>query len=123
METFGSVTFLEIDKRKGFAYVDFSDAEALLKAINASPISIAQGTVQVLERKDKKPTTPAPTQNNTSEKAASDAPATATPTSSDKPKRSNRGRGRRGGGGAGSAGVGNNSASNDSAPPAAPVAG
>ncbi|KAK8087423.1 Regulator of nonsense-mediated decay- UPF3 [Apiospora phragmitis] len=111
METFGSVTFVEIDKRKGFAYVDFGDAAALAKAIAASPVTIAQGTVQVLERKDKKPaatatpgaTTPAAAAQSTTppEKAAPEAPAATatTPTTSEKPKRGRGGRGRRGGGG------------------------
>ncbi|KAK7921563.1 hypothetical protein PG985_009585 [Apiospora marii] len=109
METFGTVTFVEIDKRKGFAYVDFGDQAALAKAIAASPVSIAQGTVQVLERKDKKPaaaaapaasTTPAAAQSTPAEKAAPESPAAATtPTTSEKPKRGRGGRGRRGGGG------------------------
>jgi regulator of nonsense transcripts 3 len=52
---FGTITFVEIDKRKGFAYVDFSENEALVKAAGASPLQVGQATVQVLERKDKKP--------------------------------------------------------------------
>lgn len=52
METFGAVSRVEIDKRKGFAYVDFVDSESLKKAMAANPTRIAQGTVQVLERKD-----------------------------------------------------------------------
>lgn len=52
METFGAVSRVEIDKRKGFAYVDFVDSEGLKKAMAANPTRIAQGTVQVLERKD-----------------------------------------------------------------------
>lgn len=109
MEAFGTVTFVEIDKRKGFAYVDFGDQAALAKAIAASPVSIAQGTVQVLERKDKKPaaaaapaasTTPAAAQSAPAEKATPESPAAATtPTTSEKPKRGRGGRGRRGGGG------------------------
>ncbi|KAL8380910.1 hypothetical protein RB595_005279 [Gaeumannomyces hyphopodioides] len=53
MQAFGTVTFVEMDKRKGFAYVDFADHDCLVKAIAASPVSVAQATVQVLERKDK----------------------------------------------------------------------
>lgn len=53
LEAFGAVTFVEIDRRKGFAYADFTDHDGLTKAIAASPISVAQGTVQVLERRDK----------------------------------------------------------------------
>ena len=48
---FGSVKKVEIDKKKGFAYVDFAEAESLQKAIKASPIKVAQGQVVVLERK------------------------------------------------------------------------
>jgi len=48
---FGAVNKVEIDPRKGFAYVDFVDPESLQKAITASPIKVAQGNVQVLERK------------------------------------------------------------------------
>lgn len=53
MRAFGSIDKVEIDKRKGFAYVDFAEPEGLLKAMAASPIKIAQGAVQVLERKEK----------------------------------------------------------------------
>jgi regulator of nonsense transcripts 3 len=55
MEVFGTVSHVEIDKRKGFAYVDFVEPEGLVKAMAANPTKIAQGTVQVLERKDPKP--------------------------------------------------------------------
>ena len=48
---FGSINKVEIDKKKGFAYVDFTDPESLQKAIKASPIKVAQGQVVVLERK------------------------------------------------------------------------
>ncbi|KAI0130983.1 Smg-4/UPF3 family-domain-containing protein [Daldinia grandis] len=89
METFGPVTFVEIDKRKGFAYVDFGDHDGLVKAVSASPISVAQGTVQVLERKEIKKSTQTPTQ------PASDKTSIETPP--DRPKRGGRGRGRRGG--------------------------
>jgi regulator of nonsense transcripts 3 len=53
MKTFGGIDRVEIDKRKGFAYVDFAEPEGLRKAMAASPIKIAQGAVQVLERKDR----------------------------------------------------------------------
>ncbi|KAI1799167.1 Smg-4/UPF3 family-domain-containing protein [Daldinia bambusicola] len=89
MESYGPVTFVEIDKRKGFAYVDFGDHDGLVKAISASPISVAQGTVQVLERKETKKSTQPPTQ------PASDKTSNETPP--DRPKRGGRGRGRRGG--------------------------
>ncbi|ORY15562.1 Smg-4/UPF3 family-domain-containing protein [Clohesyomyces aquaticus] len=53
LKVFGTVEKVEIDKRKGFAYVDFAKPEGLQKAIAASPIKVAQGAVQVLERKEK----------------------------------------------------------------------
>ncbi|CAI7665946.1 unnamed protein product [Penicillium glandicola] len=49
---FGTVTKVEIDKKKGFGYVDFAEPEALRKAIAASPVSVAQSQVVVLERKE-----------------------------------------------------------------------
>lgn len=101
MEVFGPVTFVEIDKRKGFAYVDFGDDDSLRKAMASSPVAVARGTVQVLERKkEKKPATPAPTQPATNDGATGDAPAAAPTPASDRPKRGGRGRGRRGGGNA-----------------------
>lgn len=48
---FGTVTKVEIDKKKGFAYVDFAEPEGLQNAMRASPVAIAQGSVVVLERK------------------------------------------------------------------------
>ena len=48
---FGTVTKVEIDKKKGFAYVDFAGPDGLQKAIEASPVKVAQGQVVVLERK------------------------------------------------------------------------
>ena len=48
---FGTVTKVEIDKKKGFAYINFSSSDALQKAIAASPVNVAQGQVVVLERK------------------------------------------------------------------------
>lgn len=49
---FGAVTRVEIDKKKGFGYVDFAGPEGLRKAIAASPVSVAQSQVVVLERKE-----------------------------------------------------------------------
>jgi regulator of nonsense transcripts 3 len=49
---FGKVTKVEIDKKKGFGYVDFADADGLQKAIAASPVTVAQSQVVVLERKN-----------------------------------------------------------------------
>lgn len=48
---FGTISKVEIDKKKGFAYVEFADPESLQTAIKASPIKVAQGQVVVLERK------------------------------------------------------------------------
>lgn len=48
---FGNVTKVEIDKKKGFAYVDFAEPEGLQKAMGASPVPVAQSNVVVLERK------------------------------------------------------------------------
>jgi len=93
LEAFGTVTSVEIDKRKGFAFVDFSDHDGLAKAMSGSPVTVGQTTVQVLERKDKKApaTTPASgTPGNNAEK----------PEKSEKSEKSS-GRGRRGRGGGG----------------------
>ncbi|POR32370.1 Regulator of nonsense transcripts UPF3 [Tolypocladium paradoxum] len=54
LDAFGTITLVDVDKRKGFAYVDFAEHESLIKAVTASPVQVAQTTVQVLERKDKK---------------------------------------------------------------------
>ncbi|RKL29685.1 hypothetical protein BFJ72_g11885 [Fusarium proliferatum] len=89
LSSFGTITFVEIDKRKGFAYVDFAEHEGLVKAVTASPITVAQGTVQVLERKDKKPA-------NTNANAATTAP---TPVVGSAAPEKASGRGRRGRGG------------------------
>jgi regulator of nonsense transcripts 3 len=51
MEKFGAISMVEIDKKKGFAYVDFVEPDGLRKAMAANPISVAQGTVQVMQRK------------------------------------------------------------------------
>ncbi|MCJ1286375.1 hypothetical protein MMC26_005720 [Xylographa opegraphella] len=48
---FGTITKVEIDKKKGFAYIDFADPEGLQKAIAGSPVKVAQGQVVVIERK------------------------------------------------------------------------
>lgn len=56
---FGTLTRCEIDKKKGFGYVDFDDPEGLKKAMQASPIKVGNGQVVVLENKSK-PTPKAP---------------------------------------------------------------
>ncbi|KAJ0415180.1 Smg-4/UPF3 family-domain-containing protein [Aspergillus carlsbadensis] len=48
---FGKVLKVEIDKKKGFGYVDFVEPDGLQKAIAASPVTVAQSQVVVLERK------------------------------------------------------------------------
>ncbi|KAJ6024800.1 hypothetical protein N7540_005597 [Penicillium herquei] len=48
---FGTVSKVEIDKKKGFGYVDFTAPEGLQKAMAASPVTVAQSQVVVLERK------------------------------------------------------------------------
>ncbi|KAI1260739.1 Smg-4/UPF3 family-domain-containing protein [Xylariaceae sp. FL1019] len=126
MEVFGPVTFVEIDKRKGFAYVDFRDHDGLLKAITASPISVAQGTVQVLERKEKKvaatPAVAQPAATTTPTQSANDKKAAEATAGSS--KRGGRGRGRRGGanasttGGSGESGGSSTAVAATSAAPA-----
>lgn len=121
MEKFGSINSIEIDKRKGFAYVEFADHSGLVKAMAASPVSIASGAVQVLERKDQTPKKAAAATNNTTQAqapATKDTSAPATPSNTaapasapaeknsgeqpQQPKRSRRrGRGRGGNGGGG----------------------
>ncbi|KAG6078140.1 hypothetical protein E4U16_001829 [Claviceps sp. LM84 group G4] len=88
---FGAITLVDIDKRKSFAYVDFSDHDALAKAIAASPLVVGQGSVQVLERKDKKPAATAATPVM--------PPKEDSAVNGEKPKASSAGRGRRGRGG------------------------
>lgn len=55
LEAFGAITLVEVDKRKGFAYVDFAEHDSLVKAVGSSPVQVAQTAVQVVERKDKRP--------------------------------------------------------------------
>ncbi|KAK4154468.1 Smg-4/UPF3 family-domain-containing protein [Chaetomidium leptoderma] len=52
LQAFGTVTSVEIDRKKGFAYVDFAEHGGLTKAMAGSPVVVAQATVQVLERKE-----------------------------------------------------------------------
>ncbi|KAL1607746.1 hypothetical protein SLS60_002682 [Paraconiothyrium brasiliense] len=53
LKEFGAIEKVEIDKRKGFAYVNFVEPEGLRKAVAAGTVKVAQGAVQVLERKEK----------------------------------------------------------------------
>lgn len=48
---FGIIKKVEIDKKKGFGYIDFTEPKSLQEAVKASPIKVAQGQVVVLERK------------------------------------------------------------------------
>ncbi|OAQ61006.1 nonsense-mediated mRNA decay protein [Pochonia chlamydosporia 170] len=117
--SFGNITLVEIDKRKGFAYVDFSEHDALVKAVSASPIQVGQANVQVLERKDKKPAASAP--------AAAGKEST-TPNSEkekDKDKEKEKpsgGRGRRGRGGGKAASTATNGQATAAAAPASGAA-
>ncbi|KAI9888272.1 MAG: hypothetical protein M1814_000785 [Vezdaea aestivalis] len=54
LEIYGSISKVNIDTKKGFAYVNFASREGLIAAIKASPVKVAQGQVQVLERIEKK---------------------------------------------------------------------
>lgn len=53
-ETFGPLTRCEIDKKKGFGYVDFAETEHLKLAMQASPVKVGNGQVVVLENKTRK---------------------------------------------------------------------
>ena len=48
---FGNIKKVEIDKKKGFGYIDFTEPKSLQDAIKASPVKVGQGQVVVLERK------------------------------------------------------------------------
>ncbi|ERF74376.1 hypothetical protein EPUS_02063 [Endocarpon pusillum Z07020] len=73
--TFGTVTRCEIDRKKGFGYVDFEDTESLKKAMLASPVKVGDkgGQVVVLENKSfkMKPQTPVQVPTHTAGKVAS----------------------------------------------------
>lgn len=62
--TFGAVTRCEIDRKKGFGYVDFEDPNSLSQAMLASPIKVGDkgGQVVVLENKNLKSKPPISTQ-------------------------------------------------------------
>lgn len=48
---FGKVDKVEIDRKKGFGYIDFAEPDGLHKAIAASPVTVAESQVVVLERR------------------------------------------------------------------------
>ncbi|KAL1889542.1 hypothetical protein Cpir12675_005735 [Ceratocystis pirilliformis] len=56
LSCFGAINAIDIELRKGFAYVEFSQHESLVAAVKAGSISIGQGHIRVAERKAKKPT-------------------------------------------------------------------
>jgi regulator of nonsense transcripts 3 len=118
--TFGEVTAVDHDKRKGFAYVDFAQHEALARAIAAGPVAIGQASVQIVERKDKKPAGKPQEHKEQQQQAtaasASTPAAAAASESGDKEKNSSSGRSRRGRGRAGGANS-NKNASSDKAQP------
>jgi regulator of nonsense transcripts 3 len=60
---FGAVTRCEIDRKKGFGYVDFEDPESLKKALFASPVKVGDkgGQVVVLENKNSRSKSQTPT--------------------------------------------------------------
>ncbi|OKL59296.1 hypothetical protein UA08_05220 [Talaromyces atroroseus] len=92
---FGKVAKVEVDRKKGFGYVDFADAGSLQKAIAASPVTVAQSQVVVLERKNQ------PTQAKAAkvdEPSSSEAPSTPIqqPAGTQKRSRGPRTRGGRG---------------------------
>ena len=58
-EAFGPLTRCEIDKKKGFGYVDFAETEGLKLAMQASPVKVGNGQVVVLENKTRKVVPPA----------------------------------------------------------------
>ncbi|OAA41369.1 Regulator of nonsense-mediated decay, UPF3 [Metarhizium rileyi] len=108
---FGPLTRVEIDKRKSFAYVDFSNHEALVKAVTASPVQVGQANIQVLERKDKKPAVGSASAASTKE---GNTPNGEKEKEKEKPS---GGRGRRGrGGGKAAAGTANGQANTGLAP-------
>ncbi|KAH7320970.1 Smg-4/UPF3 family-domain-containing protein [Stachybotrys elegans] len=113
LSAFGTVTFIEVDKRKGFAYVDFSNHEGLVKAITSSPVPVAQGTVQVLERKDKKPAA-APAATPAAAATTGSAAGNST-TGGGGTEKSSSSRNRRGRGGGGKGAGGNNNGSGNAA--------
>jgi regulator of nonsense transcripts 3 len=116
--TYGEVTAVDHDKRKGFAYVDFAQHESLARAIAAGPVTIGQASVQIVERKDKKPAGK-PQDHKEQQQQATGASAS-TPAASengDKEKNSSSGRSRRGRGRGGGGANSNKNASGDKAQP------
>lgn len=47
----GTITRCEIDKKKGLGYIDFTEPDALKKAMAVSPVKVGNGSVVVLENR------------------------------------------------------------------------
>lgn len=108
LSVFGSVSNIEIDKRKGFAYATFAEPKGLQAAAAAGLIPVAQGNVQVLERKERsKPAAASESKTSTPPASSSATPAQQTNTGSGRGgrggARSGRGRGGNARGGAAAA--------------------
>jgi regulator of nonsense transcripts 3 len=55
LSTFGSIRAVEIDKRKGIAHADFTDAAGLAAATKAGRVEVANGAVQILPFRERGP--------------------------------------------------------------------
>jgi regulator of nonsense transcripts 3 len=55
LAAFGPIRTVEIDKRKGIAHADFTDATGLAAAITAGKVDVANGTVQILPFRERGP--------------------------------------------------------------------
>jgi regulator of nonsense transcripts 3 len=91
---FGQVVKVEIDRKKGFGYVDFEQPESLQNAIRASPVQIAQSQVVVLERRSGN----APAQTRGNHRAPPSVPPASPRTGQGPPPGPRGARGGRGGG-------------------------
>ncbi|KAF2202159.1 hypothetical protein GQ43DRAFT_369753 [Delitschia confertaspora ATCC 74209] len=125
LKVYGAIEKVEIDKRKGFAYVNFAEPDGLRKAIAASPVKVAQGAVQVLERKEKMVRNrPAPHQTHPTHPPHQTHAPPPTGPARGRGGFSGRGRGGRGGGRGGAVNTGSLGSNVSGAAPAAaaPVA-
>jgi hypothetical protein len=53
MESFGEVTNVQIDRKVGIAWADFTDYETVCNVIAASPVPVAKGVVTISEWREK----------------------------------------------------------------------
>ncbi|KAL3455837.1 Smg-4/UPF3 family-domain-containing protein [Aspergillus heterothallicus] len=130
---FGKVLKVEIDKKKGFGYVDFAGPDGLQKAIAASPVTVAQSQVVVLERKanpgaekgrgkgrgEGKPANPNPTSDSNKATGGKPIEGGSGGNTSSRSRRSGRGRGGQKGkdnGGGGTGGGGNAATASEQKP-------